>query len=87
MIERFFYTDCDKAKVIIENPNEIKRLTIVVNEREINSKLKKDENTIIDISEYIIQGTNKISYIIDDEDCDFTKSLQVYVEIKEAKNE
>ena len=87
MIERFFYTDCDKAKVIIENPNEIKRLTIVVNEKEINSKLKKNENTIVDISEYLNHGTNKISYIIDDEDCDFTKSLKVYVEIKEAVNE
>ncbi|MGM9994185.1 MAG: SpoIID/LytB domain-containing protein [Candidatus Avigastranaerophilus sp.] len=80
-VERVFY--CNKhAKVFILNPQNINEMTITVNNKEINVKLK-DEMTIADISKYINNGINKISYTVND-DSDYNKSLKVYVEIKEA---
>ena len=80
-VERVFY--CNKhAKVFIINPQNINEMTITVNNKEINVKLK-DEMTIADISKYINNGINKISYTVND-DSDYNKSLKVYVEIKEA---
>lgn len=83
--ERIFYTDIEKASVIISNPNGIKKLVININNKEINVKLK-EEMMIEDISKHINKGKNKISYTIEDE-IDYEKSLKVYIEVKEAIDE
>ena len=84
-IDSIFYCNNECAKIIIENPNNIKKIVININNKEISVKLKKDMEEV-DISKYIHNGINKISYKIDD-DVDYMKYINVYALIKEAKNE
>lgn len=77
MVERFFYTEKEDAQAVISNNCDVKKMTIVVNEKEINVKLKENK-TFVDIKKYLQKGINKISYIIDDE-ADYRKFVNVYV--------
>ncbi len=84
VIDRVFYNENEEAKLFIINPNKIDRLYIVLNDKELSIKLK-DDITKCDISKYLRKGENKISYFIsDEENNNYTKSLSIYVEIKEA---
>ena len=84
VIDRVFYNENEEAKLFIINPNNIDRLYIVLNDKELSIKLK-DDITKCDISKYLRKGENKISYFIsDEENNNYTKSLSIYVEIKEA---
>lgn len=85
MIEKLFYIEHEHAKLYIKNECDINKITVVVNEKELNIKLKDGVN-VVDITKYLNQGMNKISYIIDDCINDYTKSVKVYVEVKEANN-
>ena len=58
-------------------------MSITINNKELNVKLK-DEKTVLDISKYLNKGENKITYLIEDENTDYSKSVNVYIEIKEA---
>lgn len=82
-IDRFFYTEGECAKVVIDNPDNLKKLLITVNDKEIKTKLKYGI-TVVDISKYINKGENRISYVIEDEDVSYSKNVDVYVEVKEA---
>ena len=81
--DRFFYTENECAKVVIDNPDNLKKLLITINDKEIKTKLKYGI-TIVDISKYINKGMNQISYIIEDEGLAYSKNVDIYVEIKEA---
>ncbi len=83
--ERSFYTEQEKANVYIINPDNIKKIKITINQKELDVKLKEDIN-ITDISKYLIKGENKISFKILDEP-DYLKKVTVFTEIKEVKNE
>ncbi|MCD7779502.1 MAG: SpoIID/LytB domain-containing protein [Candidatus Gastranaerophilales bacterium] len=83
--ERSFYTEQEKANVYIINPDNIKKMKITINQKELDVKLKEDIN-ITDISKYLIKGENKISFKILDEP-DYLKKVTVFTEIKEVKNE
>lgn len=85
MIEKLFYIEHEHAKLYIQNECDINRMTVVVNEKELNLKLKDGIN-VVDITKYLQKGMNKISYIIDDCINDYTKTVKVYVEVKEANN-
>ncbi len=85
-VERFFFSDNQNAKLFIQNNDAEGRLIVCINEKEIDIDLKKNL-TSIDISEYLQKGKNKIEYLIDNNYNDYTKSVVVYVEIKEAVNE
>ena len=60
--------------------------TITVNGKEIDVKLK-DDITKVEISKYLVCGENKISYVILDEDVDYSKKVKVFTEVKEAECE
>ncbi len=84
VIDRVFYCENEEAKLFIINPDKIDKLSVILNEKELSIKLK-DDTTKCDISKYLRKGENKISYFIsDEENNDYTKSLSVYVEVKEA---
>lgn len=84
-MDSLFFCNNECAKIIIENIDNIKKIVININNKEISVKLKKDMNEV-DISKYVNKGINKISYKIDD-DVEYTKYVNAYVLIKEAKNE
>ena len=86
VLERLFYTEKEEAKVYIENPDKIQKLRITVNGKEIDVKLK-DDITKVEISKYLLCGENKISYVILDEDIDYSKKVKVFTEVKEAECE
>ncbi len=85
-ITRQFYTEIKTAKVFIENKDKLEKLKLTINDKEIIVKLKHNENEI-DISKYIEKGKNTISYLLLDEDKDYTKKITAFVEIKGAENE
>ena len=84
-VERLFYTEHESAKVYIQNNDDINRLKITVNNKELKVKLK-DGLTVVDISKYLNKGENKITYLITDE-CGYGKKVTVFTEVKEARNE
>lgn len=86
IIERLFYTECENAKVYIENPDKIRKIRITVNNKELDIKLK-DNITEVEISKYIVCGENRIAYSILDEDIDYSKKVKVYTVVKEAECE
>ncbi len=86
MSEKFFYSDEGNAKVYIFNPCKIKKITIIVNEKEIDVKLK-DYITTVNISRHIDKGLNKIAFVIDEDDIDYKKYIEVFTQVKEAKDE
>lgn len=85
-IDRKFYTNHKEAKVYIKNHDNVDKIRIYINTKEIEQKLK-DDLTVIDISKYIKKGENFISFILIDNDLDNTKKVTVYTEVSEAKNE
>ncbi len=85
-ISRQFYTEIKNAKVFIENKDNLEKLKITINNKEVIIKLKRDMNEI-NISKYIEKGSNNISYILLDENKEYTKKITAFVEIKGAENE
>lgn len=84
-VSRNFYCNKKQANLIITNSNNIKNITVTINDKPIKIELKEGVNKE-NISKYLLNnGENKISYTIEDE-IDYKKSLKVYVEIKEAIN-
>ncbi len=84
--ENIFYTENDKAVIYIENPDEVKKIKITVNDKELELKLNSNLTTV-DVSKYLQKGRNKISYLILDENLGFSKKLTVFAEVKGANNE
>ena len=85
--ESIFYTNNSIATVYIYNPDEIRKLKIIINNKDIEIKLNEGLTTI-DISKYLQTGINRISYLIMDENVGFSKKAKAFVEIKGVlKNE
>ena len=85
-IDRKFYAEKKDAKVYIQNHNDVDKIRILINTKEIEEKLK-DDITVIDISRHIKKGENFISFMLIDDSFDYTKKVTVYTEVKEAKDE
>lgn len=83
-----FYTKNKKAYLVVENKFQFSDLTVVLNGQELHveviPKLFKPEK--YDISPYLKKGENKITYILPYSDL-HKKSVRVYVELNEAKND
>lgn len=83
-----FYTKNKKAYLIIENKFQFSKFIIVINGQELRlelaPKLFKPEK--MDLSPYIEDGKNRITYILPYSDL-HKKPVKLYVELKEAKND
>ncbi len=84
-VEQSFKTFDKKTKLVIKNPDKLKRLKVVINDKEFIADLKNEE--VIDISKYVKKDNNKIIYMITDEKKDGSKFIIVSVVLKEAANE
>ena len=83
--ENVFYSENEEAFLVIKNPCELEKLKIVVNNKEHVIKLKKEE-VKADISKYLRQGENRISFTIMDEGVDMSSYIELYAVIKEAED-
>ena len=83
--EKVFYSENEEAFLVIKNPFELEKLKIVVNNKEHVIKLKRD-GVKTDISKYLKQGENRISFIIMDEGVDMSSYVELYAVIKEAED-
>jgi SpoIID/LytB domain protein len=86
IVERRFYTDNDKAKVFVKNHNNLNKMKISINNRDIDVKLKEDI-TEVNISRYLQKGENKISYLLLDNNAQYSNKVTVFTEVKGAINE
>ena len=84
--ERIFYTENEDAQIIVLNSNNIKKIKVFVNNKELTIKPDKEE-TKVSISRYLNKGENKISYLVTDEDATFEDSATVFIQIKGAVDE
>lgn len=84
--ERTFYTESKKAKLILENPVNVKKVKVTVNDKELVVKTDSDL-TSADISKYLEKGVNKISCLISEGAENTEKSIKIYIETMEAENE
>ena len=83
--ERNFFIEAETAIVHVNNHHHVKHLKITVNGKNINVNLNgHDEN--IDISKYIRNGENKISYMIQDE-TDYSKKVSVFLVLSGVEDE
>lgn len=83
-----FYTKNKKAYLVVENKFQFSKITVVLNGQELRLEvipgIFKPEK--FDISEYIVEGENKIMYMLPYSEL-HKKPVKLYVEIKEAKHE
>lgn len=86
IIERFFYTEQDEAKIVIVNNDDVEKIIICINDKTLDVKLKKDI-TEVNISRHLVKGKNRVSYLLVDNSCDYSKKVSVFTEIKEAVDE
>ena len=83
-IEKTFYSENEEAYIYIKNPYDFEKIKIVVNNKEHVIKLKKEE-VITDISKYLKEGENKISFSILDEKIDMSSYVELFIVIKDAE--
>ncbi len=83
-IEKTFYSENEEAYIYIKNPYDFEKIKIVVNNKEHVIKLKKEE-VITDISKYLREGENKISFSILDEKIDMSSYVELFIVIKDAE--
>ena len=85
---QIFYTKDKKAYLVVENKFQFSKLTVVLNGQELRLELvpRLFKSEKFDISEYIVKGENKITYLLPYSDA-HKKPVKIYVEIKEAKND
>ena len=83
--EKVFYSENEDAFLLIKNPCGLDKLKIIVNNKELVIKLKKEE-VKTDISKYLNEGENRISFIIMDENADMSSYIEVHAVIKEAED-
>ena len=83
-----FYTKNKKAYLVVENKFQFSKITVVLNGQELRLEviptIFKPER--FDISEYMVEGENKITYMLPYSEM-HKKPVKLYVEIKEAKHE
>lgn len=84
IVENVFYSENEEGYLYIKNPSGLEKLKIVVNDKEHVIKLKKEEIET-DISKYLKQGENKISFSIADENIDMTSFIELFIVVKEAE--
>lgn len=81
--DRIFYSEHEKAEVVIKNYGHYNKLIIYINNKELTVKLK-DEVTKTDISKYAEKGENKISYLLVANDNDNHNSyVEIHIVVKE----
>jgi hypothetical protein len=61
-------------------------MKISINNRDIDVKLKEDI-TEVNISRYLQKGENKISYLLLDNNAQYSNKVTVFTEVKGAINE
>ncbi len=83
--EKVFYSENEEAFLLIKNPCDLEKLKIIVNNKELVIKLKKEE-VKTDISKYLNEGENRISFIIMDENADMSSYVEIHAVIKEAED-
>lgn len=83
-----FYTKDKKAKLVIENKFQFTDLIVVINSQELKLEISPHlfKPVCIDISKYIVDGVNNITYILPYTDT-HKKTIKIYVELKEGNNE
>ena len=64
----------------------MKKITVVVNEKEVDVKLK-DKFNEVNISRYIDKGLNKIAYYLGDDNINFSEYVEVFAVIKGAEDD
>lgn len=83
-----FYTKNKKAYLVVENKFQFSKITVVLNGQELRLEviptIFKPER--FDISEYMVEGENKITYMLPYSEM-HKKPVKLYVEIKEATHE
>lgn len=83
-----FYTKNQKAYLVVENKFQFSKITVVLNGQELRLEviptIFKPER--FDISEYMVEGENKITYMLPYSEM-HKKPVKLYVEIKEATHE
>ncbi len=84
--ERVFYTENENAEIFVLNPNNIKKIKVFVNNRELIIKPDKEE-TKVNISRYLNKGENKISYIVIDDNATYEDSAVIFIQLKGALDE
>ncbi len=85
-VDDMFFSEEDKAKVFIFNPDKAKHLRIVINNKELDV-IAKGKETEVDISKYLKKGLNKITYTILDENTQSNDKLKIITQIKGAVDE
>lgn len=83
-VEKTFYSENEEAYIYIKNPCDFEKLKITINNKEHVIKLRKEEVTT-DISKYLKEGENKISFSIIDEKIDMSSYIELFIVIKEAE--
>lgn len=86
--DQTFYAPYKKACLCIDNKNGIDNFTAFINGKELKVDLSSNfqRKTRIDISDYINIGQNTIVYYIPTIE-NKRKTMRVYVEVKEARND
>lgn len=85
IVEKTFACTNNDVYLVIKNPCGIEKLKLVINGKEHTIKLKKDR-IIADISKYIQDGENKISFIISDEEAKMDSYIELFAVIKDAED-
>ena len=83
-----FYTTTQKAWICINNKSNIKNFKAIINGKNLNIDLSQSglRKQKIDIKNYVIVGNNSIVYQVPTTG-DKNKTVRVYIEVKEARND
>jgi hypothetical protein len=84
-----FYVNKEKGKtfLVIDNKLQFTKLTVVINAQELLIEMSPSffKSEKIDISKYVVDGENTVTYILPYSDAN-KKNIQLYIELKESKN-
>lgn len=85
IVEKTFSCKNENVYLVIKNPCELEKLKLVINGKEHIIKLKKDR-VVSDISKYLCEGENKISFSIMDEGVQMSSYVELFAVVKEAED-
>lgn len=85
IVENTFSCKNEDIYLVIKNPCGLEKLKLVINGKEHIIKLKKDR-VVSDISKYLCEGENKISFSIMDEGVQMSSYVELFAVVKEAED-
>lgn len=85
IVENTFSCKNEDVYLVIKNPCGLEKLKLVINGKEHIIKLKKDR-VVSDISKYLCEGENKISFSIMDEGVQMSSYVELFAVVKEAED-